>query len=40
MKHLILTLAVIGFSLSHVMAQNPVSKATKKDFGRNVFIFF
>ena len=31
MKHLLLTLAIVIFSLSHSMAQNPIKQSNKKD---------
>ena len=31
MKHLLLTLAIVIFSLSQLMAQNPIKQSNKKD---------
>ena len=31
MKHLFLTLSLIGFSMSHLVAQNPIVQSPKKD---------
>ena len=31
MKHLLLTLAIVTFSLSQLMAQNPIKQSNKKD---------